>query len=417
MNTTDKTDIYQTKRDLVQFAEKLAVGVSQPDRKFLLDMVYGLIKSRSPILTEIARALEEDTRLLYTVKRLSNRAAAFSDFSRLEKNYLNTIQPQLHDDMYVIVDNSDITKPFGQQFEYLQRVYDGSRGGTEKGYMSANMAIASTKTKHPTPVYSHLFSAAEEYFDSTNVETYKGLNKIQRLFGDKTYTLVMDRGYDSNDIFKFMHKQKSQFIVRLQDQRYLKYQNKNFLVPELAHRRKGKIAMTSTIKGEKYQLKISHINVELPCLPKVPLHMVVIYGYGQKPMKLLTNQSIKSKEDVLSIVKGYITRWRIEELFRVQKQEYHLEQVRTLNFNSLRLIYRLVNDLIGHHTLLLEKEHAYTKQVFHRSKALFDESKIRFKLYRLIRGLAEILKYDRAGIYAYKKVKRRPPCRQLTLAV
>nr|WP_284248661.1 hypothetical protein [Tetragenococcus halophilus] len=83
----------------------------------------------------------------------------------------------------------------------------------------------------------------------------------------------------------------------------------------------------------------------------------------------------------------------------------------------MRFIYRLVNDLIGHHTLLLEKEHAYTKQVLHRSKALFDETKIRFKLYRLIRGLAEILKYDRAGIYAYKKVKRRPPCQQLTLAV
>lgn len=47
---------------------------------------------------------------------------------------------------------------------------------------------------------SHLFSAAEEYFDSTNVETYK----TQRLFEDKTYTLVMDRSYDSNDIFQFI---------------------------------------------------------------------------------------------------------------------------------------------------------------------------------------------------------------------
>lgn len=132
MNKTDKTDIYQTKRAPTQFAEKLAEGLSKPDQKFILDMVYGLIKSRSPTLTEIARALEEDTRLLYTVKRLSNRASAFSHFSRLEQNYLNAIQPQLRDDMYVIVDNSDITKPFGQQFEHLQRVHDGSRGGTEK---------------------------------------------------------------------------------------------------------------------------------------------------------------------------------------------------------------------------------------------------------------------------------------------
>lgn len=266
-------------------------------------MVYGLIKSRSPLLTEITRALEEDIRLLYTVKRLSNRASAFSNFPRLEQNYLNTIQPKIREDMYVIVDNSDITKPFGQQFEHLKRVHDGSRGGTEKGYLSANISIASTKTKHPIPVYSHLFSAAEEYFDSTNVETYKGLNKVQKLFGDKAYTLVMDRGYDSNDIFRFMHKQDASFIVRLQDKRYLKYQNKNYLVPELALRRKGKIAMKTTIKGKEYQLKLSHINVELPCLPKVPLRMVVVYGYGQTPMKLLTNKPIESKKEVISIVK------------------------------------------------------------------------------------------------------------------
>ncbi|MCF1658417.1 hypothetical protein LQF57_12850, partial [Tetragenococcus koreensis] len=134
-------------------------------------------------------------------------------------------------------------------------------------------------------------------------------------------------------------------------------------------------------------MKVSHIPVELPCLPKVPLNMVVVYGYGQKPMKLLTNHPIKNKEDVLTIVKAYITRWRIEENFRVQKQEYHLEKVRTLHLNSLRLIHCFVSYLIGHHSLLLEKETCYVKQVLHRAKATFSDQKIRLKLYRFIRGL------------------------------
>ncbi len=43
-------------------------------------------------------------------------------------------------------------------------------------------------------------------------------------------------------------------------------------------------------------------------------------------MKLLTNHSIKGKDDVLRILKSYITRWRIEELFRVQKEEFQLEK-------------------------------------------------------------------------------------------
>ncbi|MDN6421793.1 MAG: transposase [Tetragenococcus koreensis] len=411
------TDIYQVKRDFFQFSQKLAQGLAKPDQKFIFDMIFGMVKSQSPLLSDIARALEEDTRLLYTVKRLSRRGADFDDFHPLHQNYLQTIQPHLQEDMLVIVDNSDITKPFGEQFEALARVHDGSRDGIEKGYISANIAIASPRTKHPIPIYSHLFSAAEEYFDSTNVETYKGLNLVKHLFQEKPYTLVMDRGYDSNDMFTFMHKQDASFIVRLQDKRYLKYQNKRIKVPELALRRKGKITFSSTIKGKKYALKVSHTPVELPCLPKVPLNMVVVYGYGQKPMKLLTNHPIKNKEDVLAIVKAYITRWRIEENFRVQKQEYHLEKVRTLHLNSLRLIHCFVSYLIGHHSLLLEKETCYVKQVLHRAKATFSDQKIRLKLYRFIRGLAEILRFDSTGIQAYKRVEKRPRAHQLALAV
>lgn len=68
--------------------------------------------------------------------------------------------------------------------------------------------------------------------------------------GTKPIRWCMDRGYDSNDIFQFMHNQGASFIVRLQDKRYLKYQNKKFLVPELALRHKGKIAMKTSIKGK-----------------------------------------------------------------------------------------------------------------------------------------------------------------------
>ncbi len=117
-------------------------------------------------------------------------------------------------------------------------------------------------------------------------------------------------------------------------------------------------------------MKISHINVELPCLKNVPMAMVVVYGYGKNPLKLLTNKPIQQKEGVIRIVKAYITRWRIEELFRVQKEELQLEKVRTLSLNSLKLMYRLVNYLIGHYTMCLEKESHYTKMIMIRSKSL-----------------------------------------------
>ena len=74
----------------------------------------------------------------------------------------------------------------------------------EKGYLTTNITITSPKTKHPIPIYSHLFSAEETDFVSANVETYKGLNRVKRLFNNKRYTVVMDRGYDANDIITFL---------------------------------------------------------------------------------------------------------------------------------------------------------------------------------------------------------------------
>ena len=330
------TELYQAKREIINFCEQLSYGLSKPVKNFIRDMIYGMAKNQSPILSEISRALVEDIDLLSTIKRLSRNAKDFKDHTQLSANYGALVKKHIKDDMLVIVDNSDIVKPYGEQFEALSRVHDGSKGGIEKGYLTTNISIATSKTKHPIPIYSHVFSSAEKGFDSINVETYKGLNTVKQLFCNKKYTVVMDRGYDSNDVITFLQRQETDFIIRLTDKRWVKNSGKKYKVPDLANRRKGKIVFDSEIKGKKYQLKISHIQVGLPAFPEETFFMIVIYGYGKNPMKLLTNKMIHTKNDVLRIVKGYITRWRIEELFRVQKQEYNLESVRTLSLNSIR---------------------------------------------------------------------------------
>ncbi|MBS4203385.1 hypothetical protein [Lederbergia citrea] len=41
-------------------------------------------------------------------------------------------------------------------------------------------------------------------------------------------------------------------------------------------------------------------------------------------MVLVTSKQVKQKNDVLSILKVYILRWRIEEMLRLQKQEIRM---------------------------------------------------------------------------------------------
>src|SRR5690625_3246967 len=195
--------IYTTKRSIFNFTSKLTKGLQKPNKNFILDMVFGLAKGKSVLLSDIARTLEEPIDTVQTVKRLSNRLDEFHETSDLLENYDEMIKPFLQEeDNLILVDNSEIVKPAAMKMEGLRRVRDGSTGEFGNGYWTTNMIAVAPKTKHPISVYSHLYSSAEEGFLSENEETYKGLDHVNRLVGEKKATFVMDRGYDNIEIMK-----------------------------------------------------------------------------------------------------------------------------------------------------------------------------------------------------------------------
>lgn len=242
-------DIYTTKRSILNFSSKLGEGMQKPNKKFLMDMLFGLAKGKSVLLSDIALALEESIDPIQTIKRVSSRLEEFHEEDQLKANYKDLIQSQLkNSDNLVIVDNSEIIKPHSNKLEALGQVRDGSTGKIEKGYWTTNMIAVGKKTKHPLPLYSHLYSSAEEKFISENEETYKGLDHVRDILGDKKATFIMDRDYDNVKIMKKVLSQNDNFIIRLKKNRHLIYQNKKLSVRGLALRRKGKITFVQKSK-------------------------------------------------------------------------------------------------------------------------------------------------------------------------
>ncbi|GGB63865.1 hypothetical protein GCM10011409_46140 [Lentibacillus populi] len=415
-HNTFNQSIYTTKRSIFHFASKLTQGLQKPNKNFILDMLFGLAKGRSVLLTKIARALEEPIEAIQTVKRLSNRMDEFHETSELLENYEEMVKPFLQEeDNLVLVDNSEIVKSTASKMEALGQVRDGSTGKIGNGYWTTNMIAVAPKTKHPISIYSHLYSAAEKGFVSENEETYKGLDYVNQLVEAKKATFVMDRGYDNIEVMKKILKQKNNFIIRLKKNRNLLYQNKKFPVHNLAIRRKGKINFRSEIKGTVYDLKVSHLTVEIPSLKGQKFTMVVVYGYGKEPMVLLTNKRVQKKEEVLSILKAYITRWRIEEMFRVQKQEFDLENVRVRTLPRLKRMFLLVSIMITFMTLKVEKQNGFFHDVIERAKGIKAKDKIKMFLYRFSAGMEAILIKDKHGIRHFKYIEKPVSSRQLTL--
>ena len=275
------------------------------------------------------------------------------------------------------------------------------------------MIAVGKKTKHPIPVYSHLYSSKEEDFISANEETSKGFRHVQQLLGEKKATFVMDRDYDNVGVMKEIVGQKNDFIIRLKKNRHLLYQNKKLSVRDLALRRKGKINFRSEIKGNVYDLKVSHITVELPSFKEQKMTMLVVYGYGKDPMVVLTNKRVKKKDEVLSILKAYIMRWRIEEMFRVQKLEFGLEGIRVRTLKRLNHLFFFVSAMITFMTLKIEKKNVFFHMIIDRARGIKSKDNIKMFLYRFSAGMKSILEKDTQGIHHFKYIEKAHNPRQL----
>lgn len=77
--------------------------------------------------------------------------------------------------------------------------------------------------RQPISVFSKIHSSAQKDYISANNTTYEGLNQVIQYLNEKDLkgTFVLDRGYDSNEIFKYFLKKKQHFVIRLTEKRWI----------------------------------------------------------------------------------------------------------------------------------------------------------------------------------------------------
>ena len=140
--------------------------------------------------------------------------------------------------------------------------------------------------------------------------------------------------------------EKLRFIIRLKRDRHLVYRGRKQSVSEHA-RAYPLLYAERIVKEEREKEKIYHLEFGFRPVRlsgrKEQLYMVVVRGFGQEPMMLLTNIRVKKSRKVLwGIIESYITRWRIEETIRFVKQSYNLEDIRLLTYRRLQNMMALV---------------------------------------------------------------------------
>jgi hypothetical protein len=409
-------ETYSAKREIVTFSKKLSDGFSRPHAKFVTDMMYGMIASGSIVLSDIADSLKEGIHKDNTIERLSLHLKAEMPRGMYE-NYIKAIRSEIPDEPIVLFDDSDVVKPHGKKFEAIGYVKDGSEPGTQikRGYRVTEAAVLS-KANQPISLFSHIHSEREKHFLSTNTYTFEGMDTaIAALLGRKA-TFILDRGYDSNKVFKHLYDKEQFFVIRLTQNRKLYYKGKWLSAPTLCGSRKGKFKTVLKFQGVNKECYISVIHTQIT-ESKRPLRLVLVYGLSDTPMMLVTNRAIAGKDDAIGIVRMYLSRWRIEEYFRFKKQHFGFENFRVRNLKAINNLNTLLSYAISYIALLSGKDDFHgTKAAAIRAAAPIRE-KVLFFYYRIAKGLASILAHARVGIKDWYKpelhVKNRQLCFKL----
>ena len=111
------TNTYEVKREIVNFSKKISKELNKPTSKFVLDMQYGLSKGGSCLISEIARSLDEDIKLNYTIERLCDNLNNLYEEEKetIWNNYIKEVSKVLDkEEAVVLFDDSDINKEYSK---------------------------------------------------------------------------------------------------------------------------------------------------------------------------------------------------------------------------------------------------------------------------------------------------------------
>lgn len=399
-----------------RFSGDLSEGLCLPAQRFVCEMVYGIQAAESVLLTEIGRALEEDIALRKTEYRLSRNLQREELEDTVQTNLLRMAAPRVGKDTLLIIDPSDIAKKYAKKMEHLATVRDGSEHDLAQGYWTLHIVGCELDSDSIVPLYQRLWSAEAPDFISENEEILRGIDAVAAHVEGRGL-FVCDRGGDRINLFVPILDRGLRFLFRLVGNRNLVCKGQTMLAEEAA--RTCPMLHAKTIvrlengKETSQTLQFGMRKVYLPERPEA-LNLLVIRGFGEEPLMLLTNEPLSRGFKCLwRMVRAYIKRWSIEETIRYTKTCYDLENVRVLNYKGLQNLMPLVLAamffaacVLDHHVRL----RVMASYVERAAKRLFGIPN--FKYYALADGLRAI--FTRHPGRPVTRVSN-PPQRQMPL--
>ena len=382
-----------------RFSGKLSAGLPRPARRMVREVLVGMQARGSVRLSEIGRALNEGTALKKVIERLGRHLKRREVREQVARNLLELGAGKVGEETLLVVDLTDISKPYARRMEHLARVRDGSTGEFTNGYWCCQVVGVERDRADVVPLYQALYSQRAPDFVSENQEILKASGAAWNATEGRG-VMVMDRGGDRIELLRPWVEAGRDFVVRMRGDRKVESRRSRESMEAVAQRCQPKYRTTIVreegAREKVYRLGFGGTTVRLPGLRK-PLSLVVVWGFGQKPLMLLSTLPRGSRKRAWRIVESYLARWRVEETIRFMKQSYAVEDIRLLGYERLRTMAVLVMAAAYFTCVYLgskAKLRILTCHVYEAAQRIFGIADFRF--YAIADGIRQAL-YGRSG--------------------
>ena len=335
------------KAQLTKFSSELCKGLTKPLAGFVSQMLFGIQASQDVKLSNIARSLQEEIALIRTEKSLSRNLKSAEVEKEVTSQLVRMSSSRIQANTVLALDLSDIRKEYAQKMENLATVRDGSTGELHNGYWLCDVTGAEVNGSEIVPLYQKLFSTEAKDFISENAEVLAAVDLIRK-YTEGRGIWTIDRGGDRKKLLEPLLDRGERFVIRSTGKRTVIDRRKlQGSVAEVAGRcrlpHQARIIKIHDGQEKVYDLLYGAEPIHLPGRAE-QLWLVVIAGFGEAPLLLLTNVPIAAKDSqsLWWIVQIYLTRWKIEETFRFIKQSYNLEDIRVRKYQRLKNLVILV---------------------------------------------------------------------------
>lgn len=415
-------------------------------------LLGGIAAAGSVVLSEVLRPQVQKEDLHAAEQRVSQALKNDTGLDTLPDAYLAMVAEPARSLRFRTVDGSDLSKPAGRAFEYLDVVRDGSCKPRDRVVVGPNgvqpsapgKATSTTglparpaarprtaskpeRIKYPSPpalkklgywtvqieagngtgdhlpLCQEIFSTQDPAYQALGegawTQTYQfAIERVLAHLGPAGIWL-MDRGFDDIFWIGWMHAHVEQSVIRVKANRLVhpgtkqeKAMNVGRLAEMLEARYTTQIRYVdkSTHQEKSRSIPFTWAPIWVEGVDHA-LYLIVAHTGRKRPLLLVTDHRPARPEDAGDLIQAYLERWGSEEVTRACKQLTGLERIRVRSFPAMRRLIWLAMITLGIQALVILTRPRLRRAILDRAKEFIP--KVRFVAYRIWRVVQADLRH------------------------